>query len=429
MGCVQSSPAAPAPMPTAPVGNRRRLSVLKQGADAPDSGAVVPAEEEQEQSSEKVQALLQLLPEGSKRFSLLGQQSRGKQKGFDNKTQCVAVSNLPKDALNTSSNFGLGYACKKGLKPESPNQDDFFVMQVDNRCGLYGIFDGHGPHGHEISHFAHQLLPTLFLRSALLKTDPKEALRKAFVKTHAQTVKAQERNIFDCSLSGTTGTVVYLNAADECLYVAHVGDSRSIMGMKAVSSNKGCKDLTKDHKPSNKEEKKRIVANGGQVRRLDGDINDRLFEKGKLFPGLAMSRSIGDTVGQSCGVIAEPDVNCFKFTENDEFLLLASDGIWEFITSKAACDFVREKSNEFDGDAMKVSEALAQRAWDLWIENETDVVDDITVILVYLKGSRFYKGGADCSLTTDKAKEVCDTSAGESSKTSGKSGAPLLDNV
>ena len=85
-------------------------------------------------------------------------------------------------------------------------------------------------------------------------------MRKAFLKTHAQTVKAQERNIFDCSLSGTTGTVIYFHTQEDTLYVGHVGDSRAVMGKKSSFL-----ELTRDHKPSSPDEKMRIQANGGQV--------------------------------------------------------------------------------------------------------------------------------------------------------------------
>ncbi len=183
----------------------------------------------------------------------------------------AAVSNF----LFARAGTTIRYACKKGLKPESPNQDDFFVLQVDGTIGLYGVFDGHGPCGHDISHFAHQLLPALFLRDATRETDPKEALRKAFVRTHAQAQKAQERNIFDCSLSGTTGTVVYLQESESTLYVAHVGDSRCVMGVDTSEDGEGgsrngaatikAVDMTKDHKPGLPEEKSRIYKAGGQV--------------------------------------------------------------------------------------------------------------------------------------------------------------------
>ena len=85
-----------------------------------------------------METLLELLPEGTKRFSLVGTQAVGNQKGFEDKEQVVACTpGIDKDESGkvNVTDFGIGYACKKGLKPESPNQDDFFIMQVDQACG------------------------------------------------------------------------------------------------------------------------------------------------------------------------------------------------------------------------------------------------------------------------------------------------------
>ncbi len=51
------------------------------------------------------------------------------------------------------------------------------------------------------------------------------------------------------------------------------------------------------------------------------------------IPGLAMSRSFGDRVAASVGVIAEPEIFEYKFQEEDKFMIIASDGVWEFIES------------------------------------------------------------------------------------------------
>merc|ERR1719265_1665685 len=100
---------------------------------------------------------------------------------------------------------------------------------------------------------------------------------------------------------------------DGFLISAHAGDSRAVL---ATEAKKGAgfvgSDLTTDHKPELEGEKKRIHASGGQVRHLEGDVPHRVFVKGKMYPGLAMSRSIGDTVGQSSGVTSVPDVNSLK---------------------------------------------------------------------------------------------------------------------
>lgn len=256
-------------------------------------------------------------------------------------------------------------------------------MAAASSMGIYGVFDGHGPYGHEVSHFAHQQLPLVLLKSEEFKTNPREALKKAFAKTHTRVQHAAERLHFDCQLSGTTGTVVCRQDADNSLWVAHVGDSRAVMAQETVDGKLKALDLSKDHKPGLPEEKARITKSGGQVRCLNGDVNERVFIKNRLYPGLAMSRSIGDLVGASVGVTSEPEVSKFSITKQDKFMLICSDGVWEFISSQEAIDIV----SKYDpNDSVAAAEALAQEAWDLWIKEEGNVVDDITVILVYLQG-------------------------------------------
>ena len=54
---------------------------------------------------------------------------------------------------------------------------------------------------------------------------------------------------------------------------------------------------------------------------------DRVYAPGTDLPGLAMSRSFGDTASTRLGVICEPDIRTFQITKNDRFILLASDGV------------------------------------------------------------------------------------------------------
>ncbi|CAD7935947.1 unnamed protein product [Amoebophrya sp. A120] len=448
MGCVQSSenktPAAGAKeaetQQQVPDRTRRRLSVLK-GADSQVEEGATKAQ--QQSAATKFETLLELLPAGDKRFSVAGLQPTGSQKGFEDKCKSVS-SNYAGDQVNVAQ-FGLGYACKKGLKPESPNQDDYFVLQVDNSCGIYGVFDGHGPFGHEVSHFVHQLLPSILLRSAdTLKSDPKEALTKAFTKTHQQAAKANEKQVLDCTLSGTTGTVLVLREEQNEGHIAHVGDSRAVIAeLDESTGNLVGVELTPDHKPGLAAEKARIHKNGGQVRCLNGDVNERVFLKGKLYPGLAMSRSIGDLVGASAGVISDPELKSFTIEDKHQFVLICSDGVWEFISNQEVhkqrysgyffhhtrksrkefsfshnvhnffflllllcdrqlsmddinCSHPSENPyqavdlvNKYDASqAMQAAEELAKEAWKRWIAEEQTVVDDITVILAHFQPSR-----------------------------------------
>merc|ERR1719229_794191 len=177
-------------------------------------------------------------------------------------------------------------------------------------------------------------------------------------------------------MSGTTCTLVVHDHANNKLTVAHVADSSAVLGQK----NKVVQ-LTRDHKPNLQDERRRIESKGGRVV-FDGYANYRVYAKNARYPGLNMSRCLGDLMGhQDCGIIAEPEICERDLTEDDHVLLLCSDGVWEFIEPTEAVKIV----NEFPpSKAMTAAEKLAKEAWDRWIREEGGaVVDDITVVLVY----------------------------------------------
>lgn len=114
----------------------------------------------------------------------------------------------------------------------------------------------------------------------------------SFVETHDELMN-DSNVLFDCSLSGTTVTICIIDKEQNKIWSACCGDSRAILGTK---NSKGI-DLTKDHSPNLPEEKKKIEECGGEVKKSPGDIPYRLYVKGKGYPGLAMSRAIGDFIG------------------------------------------------------------------------------------------------------------------------------------
>lgn len=116
---------------------------------------------------------------------------------------------------------------------------------------------------------------------------------------------------FDVALSGTTCTIAVIDVTQNKLWIAHVGDSRGIICLCDSGKHKA-KELTVDHKPTLPQEKKRIDSRGGEVKKLEGDIPYRVFVRGKAFPGLAMSRALGDLIASSVGVSCEPEVAEFE---------------------------------------------------------------------------------------------------------------------
>merc|ERR1719482_2615640 len=131
-----------------------------------------------------------------------------------------------------------------------------------------------------------------------------------------------------------------------------------------MTSNK----LTWDHKPEVREEKKRIEKTGGRVV-FDGYANHRVYAKHARYPGLNMSRALGDLMGhQDAGISAEPTVSDVEIQDEDLVLIICSDGIWEFIDASEAVKIVADQVEA--GDAMAAAETLSKVAWDRWIQEE-----------------------------------------------------------
>lgn len=106
--------------------------------------------------------------------------------------------------------------------------------------------------------------------------------------------------------------------------------------------------LTVDQKPNHQEELERIKSFGGRVQRLTDERGNkvgpyRVWRKHSNIPGLAMSRSIGDAVGSSIGVISTPIINSFEFMDDrDQFIVLASDGVWDVMDNIEVVHFVEK---------------------------------------------------------------------------------------
>eukprot|EP00915_Cephaloidophora_sp_WS-2016_P007046 GHVH01009525.1.p1 GENE.GHVH01009525.1~~GHVH01009525.1.p1 ORF type:complete len:298 (-),score=27.30 GHVH01009525.1:1567-2460(-) len=281
---------------------------------------------------------------------------------------------------------GVGYTCRKGLKPESPNQDDFFVLRVDD-WSMYGVFDGHGPYGHFVSGFVHRTLPYLIVSDPEFTTNLEKCLRRCFHKVNALCAMASnnmekkyatdDERYWDCMMSGTTCTIAV--SRGDSLTVAHVGDSRMISG-SLEGSKRVVHELCKDHKPQTKSEHERIKASGGDVRKLEGDIPFRVFCAGRQYPGLAMSRALGDALAQSIGVSCDPEITVYQKSEKDAFFVIASDGVWEFMSNEEVGEMVFKQG--FDG-CQKSADAVSIESWKRWLQEEGNVVDDITCLVIW----------------------------------------------
>lgn len=378
MGCGSSGDKAPAMDQ-----QRRRLSLGY--ADPNTESELIEVTEEDRglitsMNQTNIVDMLKAADSGGRKFSIGSNTDQGKE-SFANKTmQEIGEHVDPAKAF-------LGYQCRKGLKPESPNQDSWFILKVED-FSIYGVFDGHGKNGHHVSNLVKDVLPKLIIKDQRFKTgaegDIKAVCLDAFKKMQSLISQQDAQKKIDAKLSGTTATICVHDHTNNKLTTAHVADSTAVLASWKDSSKSELTaiPLTRDHKPNLPDEKARIEKNGGKVI-YDGYANHRVFAKKKQYPGLNMSRCLGDLLGhQECGISCVPEVSERTINPEDHFLLLCSDGVWEFIQPLEASKMVNEKAPEA---AMASAEKLAKASWDKWIKEENgEVVDDITVCLVYL---------------------------------------------
>ena len=111
----------------------------------------------------------------------------------------------------------------------------------------------------------------------------------------------------------------------------------------------------------------------------------RIWMKGCDYPGIAMSRSIGDKIAHNIGVINEPEILSFYLDESSKYFILGSDGVWQHLNNNDIIDIIfglnsNEKENLKENVCKKIINASTKK----FIENN-EGVDDITLSFVIIK--------------------------------------------
>ena len=282
---------------------------------------------------------------------------------------------------------------KTGLSGDEKkvNQDRDFIFHnfVSGFENIFmGVCDGHGFFGHEISEFIKENLPMDLNR--IIKAKKLDLIKDDLSKVLIETFKMENESLkrfkqIDSDLSGSTCvSVIY---TPKKLIIANLGDSRCVLGTKAKNEWKYI-NLSRDHKPDIKEEADRIKKKGGRIRpMIDEDGNFvgpmRVYMKDKDMPGLAMTRSFGDNFASIAGTICEPEIKEHILVPEDKFLILASDGLFEFISSEEVGNIVKGYYEK--NDIVGCCEYLYKESYRKWLCEEEDTVDDITIILVFFE--------------------------------------------
>ncbi len=112
----------------------------------------------------------------------------------------------------------------------------------------------------------------------------------------------------------------------------------------------------------------------------------RVWDKSLERPGCAFTRSLGDQVAKSCGVCAEPEILTWDITPNDRFAVVASDGVFEFITSQTVVDMIAKIK-----DPIEACKHVVAEAYRLWLTYD-DRTDDISIIVIYFDDFKAMSG-------------------------------------
>lgn len=312
---------------------------------------------------------------------------------------------------------------KKGVNQDAMVVWENFGSRLDTV--FCGVFDGHGPYGHMVAKRVRDSLPSRLsahlevcskadkvlkeislnktcsissdtnsvlsadedsIFSTIVVEDPDKETNifKTFEESFLKAFKFMDRELkmhtsFDCFCSGTTA--VTLVKQGRHLVIGNVGDSRAVIGTRDKDDFLIAVQLTLDLKPSLPAEAERIKKCRGRIFALQEEPEvARVWLPNYNSPGLAMARAFGDFCLKDFGLISVPDITYRHLTNKDEFVVLATDGIWDVLSNEEVVNIVA--SVQTRSLAARAIVESAMRAWRLMYP--TARVDDCAVVCLFL---------------------------------------------
>ncbi|KAK9063478.1 hypothetical protein SSX86_017348 [Deinandra increscens subsp. villosa] len=253
---------------------------------------------------------------------------------FESKSNCMF----------SSGGSGVGVCSVKGRK--SFMEDTHTITEK----GFFGVYDGHG--GSKAAEYvAKNLHSNVFemLEKCSENATTEEIVKAAFMRTDDEFLKQ--------GLESGACCVTALIKEKE-LFVSNLGDCRAVISKKGKAES-----LTNDHKASQEDERKRIQDKGGYVELHRGTW--------RVHGVLAVSRSIGDAHLKDW-VLGEPETKILPLTDDLEYLILASDGLWDEVGNQEAIDVVTQCMKNLSPKLKKVYRVkrIKQRVYNNWKESE-----------------------------------------------------------
>ncbi|XP_022705831.1 probable protein phosphatase 2C T23F11.1 isoform X2 [Varroa jacobsoni] len=232
----------------------------------------------------------------------------------------------------------VGASCLQGWRINMEDAHTHLLsLPDDHDAAFFAVYDGHG--GAKVAKYAScHVHRKIVSQQAYQEGNYVRAIQQAFLEVDQDMLND---DVMKEELAGSTGVVVLIKRDDPksmgTMYCGNVGDSRAVCCIAGRTM-----PLSFDHKPSNKEEARRINAAGGWV-----DFN-------RVNGNLALSRAFGDFVFKKNEkkpaheqiVTAFPDVTVEPLTPDHEFVVLACDGIWDVMSNEEVIEFIRVRLAE-----------------------------------------------------------------------------------
>ncbi|KAJ4721546.1 putative Protein phosphatase-2c [Melia azedarach] len=333
---------------------------------------------------------------------------------------------------------------KKGTNQDAMVVWENFAQRADTI--FCGVFDGHGPFGHMVAKRVRDSLPLKLSSHWEVNVTSDEVLREislntagsinsedtAFVSADEESrasvdleetdkfpeffqklkesflkaFKVMDRELrmyanIDCFCSGTTA--VTLIKQGQYLVIGNVGDSRAVLGTRDKDDSLLAVQLTVDLKPNLPAEAERIRKCKGRVFALQDEPEvARVWLPNNDSPGLAMARAFGDFCLKDFGLISVPDISYRRLTDKDEFVVLATDGVWDVLSNKEVVDIVASAPARSSAARSLVESAV--RAWRY--KYPTSKVDDCAVVCLFLESNSNSNGISTSSSFKSKVKQT-----------------------
>lgn len=306
---------------------------------------------------------------------------------------------------------------------------DLCFFSSNGNFTIVGVFDGHGKEGEHIVEFCIREADNFF-ENLIPSYENKP---EAFLTDLLQSINTKIRDpsfIVDIANSGCCCVLALLHKNQ--LYIANIGNSRAVlatnkdmnMGLRRPSTfceekhflreiakrrmNKlikepNAQELTYPHTTENQKEFMRILRCGGRLQQNSDKFGNRsgpyyIWKNYSNVPGLIVSRTIGNIIAEDIGVISSHYSHQQKITAHDEFLVLASEGIWAVMTNEEVINYItaykdlaiKDIESERNSDVVNtgnscIAQLLCEEArirWLLVVEHENIMIDDITCVIL-----------------------------------------------